>query len=195
MSLNASLTGFRTLNKPSKAFQRASMTFCLPDDFIILLTNSSIDMVPLLRALFSSFICVTCSCVYPASSSCSAVIFDIFLVSFDTDSVSMSALILPFLRPLIRVFSKVSLSFDILSKFTPWVLETDLIVSIKASSSAMPEPSNCFHPDEKAPVSNSFLDVAESFIIPPTVSDIWVRNSLASSKSPIIISQDWVHPD
>ena len=179
--------------------------FSLPEGRIIFFVNSSMDMDPSFRPDANSLICFTWSTVYPAAFNSSADMFDILSANLYTDLLNMPEVIVPSFKPLVSAFWKASLSVNesssffsdsiILSIDTPYSSATLLNVSLYPDSSAIPWSRSCFQPDDKPPESIEFLASAESPIIFPILSEISVNNPLASSKSPIMISQDWVQPD
>ena len=105
ISLKASPIGLAILIKALAELNKDSMKFSLPDGFVILFTNSSIDMLPSLRPLFNSFKASTLSSEYPAASLCLYDILFTFSVSLLTDSDSISAFIFPLLNPFFKALS------------------------------------------------------------------------------------------
>ena len=108
--------------------------------------------------------------------------------------------------------SSLSLSFAV-NSFKPFVIATNcsavaggnisrnasligLIILMRPSNMFLKESIRSCRPPITFQFSRSSLRASADLPIkPPTTSEICVKSSFASSKSPIRISQVWVHPD
>ena len=183
--------GFITLTNPFKAFLSDSIRSSRPLFRPIIVANSSKEILPSESFFSSSSNACTSFIVYPAASNSASDIPFSFLPYSVIDSDKISEVI----QPCFKVSWKVVSSFIILDRSTPCFFATSVTRSSKPAASVIPSLSNCFQPVDSAPESKSFRLSADLPMIPPKVSLISVRRSLASPKSPTMISQVFVQPD